>query len=300
MNESNSIKAEDLVALIRAKYPVERNNYNTHVVLEQVANGTGSGAGRWVDVVVFNMWKMHGLKRMAFEVKVDRSDFLRELKHPNKYEWCLQCFHQFWYVAPKGVIELEELPVGVGWMYPRGKQLCLAKEAATNHNPKLDDEILASFMRSAWKEITRSQRDEYETMLADDPRFKTAVICQEGLHQFLRERGQYPYIDKPDDVLKALQDATIDRQLKQDRDHLLSLTGHFQNQMLDMLDLFITIATKAIFERDKLGKYVVSTYGGEDRNSVEALKKYLRYRNSPGTKYRAKLLQILMSEITKE
>lgn len=289
-------KAEDLVKLIRAKYPEERGAYNTHVVLEQVAAGTGNMANRWVDVVVFNMWRMHGLRRMAFEIKVSRSDFLRELKQPDKYEWCMQYFHEFWYVAPKDVIKLEDLPIGVGWLYPRGKQLCTAREAVTNFTPKLDDEILASFMRSSWKAITRSNKDEYEAMLAEDPRFKTANVCQEGMYEFLRERGHYPFIEKPEDVLQALQEATIDRQLKEDRDHFLNLTGHFQEQMLSLLDLFVTIATRAIFERNEVGKYVVSSYGGEDRHSVESLKKYLRHISKDShTRYRLQMLQVLLS-----
>ncbi|MBU2177548.1 MAG: hypothetical protein KJ556_20850, partial [Gammaproteobacteria bacterium] len=135
----NNYKAEDLVTLIRKKYKTDANGYNPCVVLEQVPDGTGMYQSRWIDVAVFQMWASKGLTRTAFEIKVSRSDFLSEIQSPQKHAWCRESFHYFFFVAPKDIIQVEELPDGVGWLYPRGSQLCTGRQARINDNPKLDD-----------------------------------------------------------------------------------------------------------------------------------------------------------------
>ena len=46
----------------------------------------------------------------AIEVKVDRSDFLKELRKPQKQRWALMYSNLFYYCVPKGLIEKRELP----------------------------------------------------------------------------------------------------------------------------------------------------------------------------------------------
>ncbi|MCJ7576485.1 MAG: hypothetical protein MUO80_07445, partial [Dehalococcoidia bacterium] len=134
------MNAEDLVKLIRQRYPLNRaDGYQKYVVMEQVPDGTGSYQGRWVDAVVFDLWPSKGLLRSAFEIKVSRSDFLRELANPVKYKWAVESFHEFWYVAPQDVIKSEELPANVGWLCPRAGKLAIKRRAVQNPNPKLDD-----------------------------------------------------------------------------------------------------------------------------------------------------------------
>jgi hypothetical protein len=146
------VTAEYLVNLIRQRYPVYRDDgFHRYVVLEQVPDGTGMYQGHWIDVAVFHMWPSSGLLRSAFEIKISRSDFLRELQYPNKYKWVQDSFHEFWYVAPQGVIKREELPANAGWLCPRANKLTVKRHAVKNENPKLDDLLLAGFMRAAAK-----------------------------------------------------------------------------------------------------------------------------------------------------
>jgi len=46
----------------------------------------------------------------AIEVKVDRTDFTKELKKPQKQRWALMYSNLFYYCAPRGLIALQELP----------------------------------------------------------------------------------------------------------------------------------------------------------------------------------------------
>ena len=268
--------AEDLVRLVRHKYEKDNTEiYNRCVVLEQVADGTGSSQRRWIDVAVFQMWEMKGLTRSAFEIKVSRQDFLQELSHPEKHQWCLDCFHEFWFVSPKEVIQLEELPFGVGWMYPRGNQLCIARHAKRNRAPRLDDVLLASFMRSAYKEIKKASRIEGQNILENNQDYKDGIIIRQALEQFLTKRGLHTYLHDIKDsqtILEKLEEATLDKETRMDRDHFLAILQEFQTRIKELFSIFAVIANRALLEKESTGEYVVGKYGGHDELALETLR----------------------------
>ncbi len=290
-------KAEDLVALIRNRHKTDDGGYNPCVVLEQVPDGTGMFLGRWIDVAVFQMWATKGLSRSAFEVKVSRSDFLNELQHPEKHAWCKDCFHYFWFVAPKDIIQLEELPDGIGWMYPRGNKLSIARQARYNANPKLDDHLLAGFMRAAHKEIKNSKQLNLEEVLSTSEAYKKASQYMEATLKFLKSRGKdYLLPDSSDDIIKALEEATLDKQLKQDREKLLAVTGNFQRNIASLLSLFLVIANKSLLARNELGNYIVSNYGGQDDDGLELLKQRATEKRSTEYEKRyAELVELILN-----
>jgi hypothetical protein len=269
------LKAEDLVKLIRQRYPINRpDGFQKYVVLEQVPATTGYGQRRWIDAVVFDLWPSEGLLRSAFEIKVSRSDFLRELQNPLKYQWALESFHEFWFVAPQNVIQLPELPPNVGWLYPRGGKLAVKRYAVKNPNTKLDDTLLAAFMRAAAKEIDRVSRTTVKEILDGSKDYRLATLYKAAVNNFINQRGVKKYMDPatPEELVEWLEEATMDKQLQQDRDHLLEVMGRFQRAVISLLNVFLVIANKGLLARDKEGKYVVSVFGGDDRENVEMLK----------------------------
>jgi len=269
------MNAEDLVKMIRQRYPVDQSpGYHRRVVLEQVPDGTGMYQGHWIDVAVFDMWPSKGLLREAFEIKVSRSDFIREMQNPGKHKWVLECFHHFWFVAPQDVIQLEELPANIGWMCPRGNKLVVKRHAVENPNPKLDDTLLAAFMRAAAKEIARVNSATVKDILQNSEVHQLAKLYQEAVTTFIHQRGvsKYEQPKSTEDILSWLGDATMDSQLKEDRNHLLEIAGRFQREIVSLLNVFLIIANKSLFARDQLGKYIVGAYGGEDRENIETLK----------------------------
>jgi len=300
MAERNKKKMEanDIVKLIRKRYATEKNGYNPAVVLEQVPNGTGMFQDRWIDVAVFEMWASKGLTRTAFEVKVSRSDFLSELQHPEKHQWCKECFHFFYFVAPKDTIQLEELPSGVGFLYPRGKGLSTARIATKNDAPKLDDRLLAGFMRAAHKGIEQAKRLNLEEVLTTSEAYKKSSQYMEATMKFLESRGtKYFLPESAGDIIKALEEATIDKQLKQDREHLLNIGGRFQRTIADLLNLFVIIASKSVLARNDMGSYIVSEFGGEDNESLESLKKLAKgkWGSTMRNKRYSELIELLLN-----
>ncbi len=268
----------ELIQLLRKKYGVAviANGNNQAIFLEQVANATGFSAGRWIDAAVFEMWPSKGLTRRAFEVKISRNDFMRELSQPEKYKWCLQYFHEFWYVAPKGVIEVEELPQGAGWLYPAGTHLNIARAASYNRTPDLDDTILASFLRSAHKEIEGVVKREKATFMQNDEGYLRAKRYEKATDRFLEQRharNWYMQKDSEEAIFKALEEATMDKQLKEDKDHLQGIADTFQSQISELFNLMAVIAAKGLIARDNMGGYIVERWGNPDALDKDSVKK---------------------------
>lgn len=66
--------------------------------LPQVRSATGWHRQRTADAIAMSVWPSRGLHLYGFEVKVSRSDWLKELRTPEKAdEICAFC--DFWYVV---------------------------------------------------------------------------------------------------------------------------------------------------------------------------------------------------------
>ena len=87
--------------------------------------GTGYG-GKWeqrIDVFALSCYPSHGLQSVAYEVKVSRSDFLRELKEPEKRRAAMELSNLFYFAAPAGLIQPGELPADCGLVEYQGGKL---------------------------------------------------------------------------------------------------------------------------------------------------------------------------------
>jgi len=151
---------EITVALVTGVY--ERFAEPEWLCMQQVAIG-----GRSLDVVAIRMWSRAVIN--AFEVKATRSDWLREMRKPEKADAVIGACDHFWLVTAKGVAKPEEIPEHWGWLVlqPNGK-VRSAKAA-----PPLDTriphrEFWASLLGLAHRggassaRIEREKRTEYD------------------------------------------------------------------------------------------------------------------------------------------
>lgn len=102
-----SIKAEDLILKLRNMHPEGSGWF----FLKNFRSNTGySISENYLDAWAINAYhgKIPNLCR-AFEVKVDPSDVLRELRNPDKRWKAYAISHEFYFVAPKGLIGLSKL-----------------------------------------------------------------------------------------------------------------------------------------------------------------------------------------------
>lgn len=270
--------SQELMLLIKDKYKSHKGSFDPTVVLEEVPNGTGGYHSRWIDAAVFEMWPSKGLSRSAFEIKVSRQDFLHELQNPEKHLWCQECFHFYWFVAPKDVIKsLDELPPGAGWMYPSGTKLCISKHAARNDSPRLDDKLLAAFMRAASKRIDTIGEAAKRELNANNPELSKAKEYEKAVVKFLTDNGRSSYHPWPEDaagILNELYEAKMDKGLKADREHLETIAQRFQSEIIGLMNMFLVVANKGLMARNELGEHIVSAYGSPTDESVSILKKH--------------------------
>lgn len=131
----------------------KRNNANGVILLCEVGDGAGFGNRGWTDVVSMQTWPSKKLIITGYEVKATRPDWLRELDNPEKnVAWQKQC-HEWYIVAPKDVLKLEELPEGWGLLVPRGKdslRIAVRSEKIGVETISLD--LMAAVFRAAGNE----------------------------------------------------------------------------------------------------------------------------------------------------
>lgn len=93
---------------------------------------------RRIDVVAINMWLSRGRRVIGHEVKVDRADWLKELRQPKADPWFAVC-DEWFIVAPQGVLHEHEVPQNWGylevWAGPKGVWKCKTKIEATKLTP---------------------------------------------------------------------------------------------------------------------------------------------------------------------
>jgi hypothetical protein len=78
--------------------------------MEHVRDAAGFDAGTTIDALAMHLWPSQHHAMHAFEVKVSRGDWRRELAHPEKSAPWLAVVDYFTVVAPQGVVLVEELP----------------------------------------------------------------------------------------------------------------------------------------------------------------------------------------------
>jgi hypothetical protein len=67
-----------------------------------------------IDAWAISLWPSRGVGPVAYEVKVSRADWLRELKQPRKRKQAMALSQEFFIAAPAGIVRPDELPEGCG------------------------------------------------------------------------------------------------------------------------------------------------------------------------------------------
>ena len=111
------MNALDLLSLLRSRYAKRAANGPTWAFIEQVRNAAGFNATRTADAIAMALWPSRGLELHGFEIKVSRSDWLRELKDPSKA--VVELVDRWWIVAPESVVHPSELLPSWGLLVAR-------------------------------------------------------------------------------------------------------------------------------------------------------------------------------------
>lgn len=129
-------------AALRAKYTLPH-----YILLFEVRDSTGFDSTRSADAICVSLYASRGREVSGFEIKASRSDWLRELKQPEKAEEIGKFCDYFWLVTQdESIARLEEIPGPWGWMAVKGQRLKILKKADKLQPVALDRPMLCSLL----------------------------------------------------------------------------------------------------------------------------------------------------------
>jgi len=117
--------------------------------LQEVRNGTGYlKSTRTCDGLAMSLYPSRGLELIGFEIKTYRSDWIKELKNPEKSDDFVN-FCDKWYLvaSDESIVQAGELPLGWGLMVLKGKKLVIKTLAPQRKPEPIDRLFLASIFR---------------------------------------------------------------------------------------------------------------------------------------------------------
>jgi hypothetical protein len=147
--EPLSLTEADVLAMLVARHATVNGNGPRWAFATHVRDQAGWHASRTLDAVAMDTWMSSGLALHGYEVKVSRSDWLRELAEPAKAEAFLRFVDYFWIAAPKGIVREGELPDGWGLLETTGRALRCSVKARRGESKPLDRSFVASLLRAA-------------------------------------------------------------------------------------------------------------------------------------------------------
>lgn len=140
---------------IASPWPLLQKRFppNEYALLAEVRDQAGHSAVRTADGVAMNLWPSRGLELEGIEIKSYRSDWLRELKDPEKAEKLFKYCDRWWLVAAaEHVVEVSEVPNAWGFMVVKGKRLMTIKPAPKlTPTAPLDRSFIAALLKRAVK-----------------------------------------------------------------------------------------------------------------------------------------------------
>lgn len=142
------MKSVDLIHLLSKQFSPPSRAF-----IPEFRCGTGYTRETRVDAIAMELWPSSkgGMEITGFELKISRSDWLRELKDPHKATPIKQ-FCDRWYlvVADLKVIKYaDELPEGWGLMFAEKGELHTMIEAPKLEAKPIDKAFIGALMRRA-------------------------------------------------------------------------------------------------------------------------------------------------------
>jgi len=116
----------------------------------EVPNSTGGAKSRTADAVAVCAWPSRGMEIHGVEVKAYRSDWIRELRQPEKSTAVQRYCDRWWVVAEReDVVAADEVPSTWGLLVLRGKKLVTLVDAPKLTAEPLTRGFVASILRAA-------------------------------------------------------------------------------------------------------------------------------------------------------
>jgi hypothetical protein len=153
----------DVIQALHARYGEVHGNGRRYAVAGGVRSGTGFNARRTADFIAMDLWPSKGLALHGHEVKVSRSDWLRELAEPEKAAEFIPYLNHWWLVvSDPAIVRDGELPGGWGLMEVQGGRLAVKHAAPRRDAEPLPPARLAALLRAVAQTSGNREAREHE------------------------------------------------------------------------------------------------------------------------------------------
>lgn len=169
-----------------------------YALVWEVAPATGAAHGRqrYADAMIMSLWPSRGQYLHGVEIKVSRSDWLKEAKDPSKAER-LAAYCDYWWVhtVPGVIHDLAEVPIMWGVRVWDGKRWSTLREAKRTDAQPVDRGFLASLMRRGDEQLEAAARAKVQNVIESE----RATIQQQI------ESGIRAHTQRADRALEAIR-----------------------------------------------------------------------------------------------
>lgn len=144
--------------LLHRRYDITYGNGFRYVTAEHVRSHAGFDAKRTADLIAMDLWPSKGFALHGHEVKVSRSDFLSEMKDPDKAMEFIPYMTYWWLViGDASIVDKREVPATWGLLVVSQGRLRMARRARRNQEQKpLTETRMAALLRAVAKTARRT------------------------------------------------------------------------------------------------------------------------------------------------
>jgi hypothetical protein len=136
-------KTQQLLELLKHRHPAPE--WATFAELRTTTGGMGGE--RYIDLFALNTWPSKRFWTVAYEIKVSRADFSRELANPLKRHAAESLAAECYFATPAGLLQVDEIPEGWGLVVATRGGLRIKKRAQQRKVEILPMAFLASIAR---------------------------------------------------------------------------------------------------------------------------------------------------------
>jgi hypothetical protein len=138
------------------------------ILLWELRDATGFDSSGAADAVAVSLYATRGRAIHGIEIKASRSDWLAEVKRPDKAERIGRFCDYFFLAADNdSVAKLEEIPPEWGFIVRRGAKLKIVRAAQKLQARPLDREIFTSFLYATMKRFSGELQESIKSQIEE-------------------------------------------------------------------------------------------------------------------------------------
>lgn len=171
------------------------------IFIPELRNSTGYVQNvRSIDAVAINTWPSTNFRSVGYEIKVSRSDFLSELRAPEKRKWSEEHFNETYFVCVPDICKVDEIPESWGLllMTKKGDMLRQKKAALYREANDLPYYTMISILRRMAETLANYKYNIYS--------FEGQIMSREELSEIVNRN-----VDSKRKELKKLYNELLDK-----------------------------------------------------------------------------------------